>query len=108
MAAFLQDEQRPLLCIATDRIEDEIDFLSQDLLELRPSIVDDAAGSDGLEVRLVVATCRRDYRGTSMRCQLDRIRADCAGATMDQDRLSPFQVTVGEESLPRGLGSHRH
>ena len=27
---------------------------------------------------------------------------------MDQDRLSLFQVTVGEKSLPRGLGGHRH
>src|SRR5579871_1147679 len=27
---------------------------------------------------------------------------------MNQDRLSLFQVTVGEDSLPRGLGRHRH
>src|SRR5882724_12209910 len=27
---------------------------------------------------------------------------------MDQDRLSLFQVTLGEESLPRRLGRHRH
>jgi hypothetical protein len=27
---------------------------------------------------------------------------------MDQDRLSLFQMTVGEESLPRSLGGHRH
>ena len=30
------------------------------------------------------------------------------GTTMDQDRLSLFQVTVGEDSLPRSLGGHRH
>jgi hypothetical protein len=33
MAAFLQDEERPLLCIATDQVEDHIDLLSQNLLE---------------------------------------------------------------------------
>ena len=38
MAAFLQDEERPLLCIATDQIEDHIDLLSESLLELRLSI----------------------------------------------------------------------
>jgi hypothetical protein len=27
---------------------------------------------------------------------------------MDQDRLSFFQMTVGEDSLPRSLGGHRH
>jgi len=50
MAAFLQDEKRPLLCIATDQAEDHIDFLSQNLLELRLSIIDNLAGSDGIEV----------------------------------------------------------
>jgi hypothetical protein len=29
MAAFLQDQERPLLCIATDQVEDYIDLLSQ-------------------------------------------------------------------------------
>jgi hypothetical protein len=37
MAAILQDEERPLLCIATDQVEDHIDLLSQNLLELRLS-----------------------------------------------------------------------
>src|ERR1700694_4346335 len=41
MAAFLQDEEGPLLRIATDQVEDDIDLLSQNLLELCPSIVDD-------------------------------------------------------------------
>jgi hypothetical protein len=50
MAAFLQDQERPLLCIATDQVEDHIDFLSQNLLELRLSITDKPAGSDGFEV----------------------------------------------------------
>jgi hypothetical protein len=48
MAAFLQDEERPLLCIATDQVEDHIDLLSQNLLELRLSIIDNPAGSDGV------------------------------------------------------------
>src|SRR6202041_4208942 len=108
MAAFLQDEERPLLCIATDQVEDHIDLLSQNLLELRLSIVDNPAGSDGFEVRLIVAPCRGNDGGTGMRCQLHRIGAHSAGTTMDQDRLSLFQVTVGEDSLPRSLGSHRH
>ena len=30
------------------------------------------------------------------------------GTTMNQDRLSLFQVTVGEKSLPCSLGGHRH
>ena len=108
MAAFLQDEERPLLCIATDQVEDHIDLLSQNLLELRLSIIDNPAGSDGLEVRLIVAACRGNDGGTGMRCQLHRIGAHSAGTTMDQDRLSLFQVTVGEDSLPRSLGGHRH
>src|SRR5579872_6264031 len=29
-------------------------------------------------------------------------------AAMDQDRLSLLQVAVGEDSLPCGLGCHRH
>src|SRR6202140_3930151 len=108
MAAFLQDEERPLLCIATDQVEDHIDLVSQNLLELRLSIVDNPAGSDGLDVRLIVAPCRGNDGGTGMRCQLHRIGAHSAGTSMDQDRLSLFQVTVGEDSLPRGLGRDRH
>src|SRR5712671_4767859 len=108
MAAFLQDEERPLLCIATDQVEDHIDLLSQNLLELRLSIIDNTAGSEGVEVSLVVAACRGNDGGTGMRCQLHRIGAHSAGTTMDQDRLSLFQVTVGKESLPRSLGGHRH
>src|SRR5215471_8327232 len=38
MAAFLQDEERALLCIATDQVEDHIDLLSQNLLKLSLSI----------------------------------------------------------------------
>src|SRR5207302_11110351 len=91
MAAFLQDEERPLLCIATDQDEDHIDLLSQNLLELRFSIIDNPAGSDGLEVRLIVAACGGNDGGTGMRCQLHRIGAHCAGTTMNQDRLSLFQ-----------------
>src|ERR1700757_1062072 len=108
MATFLQDEERPLLCIATNQVENHIDLLSQNLLELRLSIIDDSAGSDGLEVHLVVAACRGNDDGASMRCQLHRIGPHSAGTTMDQDRLSLFQVTAGEESLPRCLGGHRH
>src|SRR5438477_1217423 len=108
MAALLQDEERPLLCIATDQVENHIDLLSQNLLELRLSIVDNQAGAEGVEVRLIVTACRGNYGGTGMRCQLHRIGAHSAGTTMDQDRLSLFQVTVGEESLPRSLGGHRH
>src|SRR6476469_6743247 len=108
MATFLQDEERPLLCLATDQVEDHIDLLSQNLLELRLSIIDNPAGSDGVEVRLIVAACRGNDGGTGMRCQLHRICAHRTGTTMDQDRLSLFQVTVGEESLPSSLGGHRH
>src|SRR5258706_15960654 len=97
-----------LLCIATDQVEDHIDLLSQNLLELRLSIVDNPAGSDGVEVRLIVAACRGNDGGTGMRCQLHCIGAHSAGTTMDQDRLSLFQVTVREDSLPRSLGGHRH
>jgi hypothetical protein len=108
MAAFLQDEERSLLRIATDQVEDHIDLLSQHLLELHLSIIDNPAGSDGVEVRLIVATCRGNHGGTGMRCQLHRIGAHSAGTTMDQDRLSLFQATVGEDSLPRSLGRHWH
>src|SRR4029077_9501074 len=108
MATFLQDEERPLLCIATNQIENHIDLLSQNLLELRFSIIDNLAGPDGLDVCLIVAACGCNDGGTSMRCKLHRVGPYSAGASMDQDRLSLFQVTVGEESLPRGLGGHRH
>src|SRR5580693_1291805 len=100
MAAFLQDEERPLLCIATDQVEDHIDLFSQNLLELRLSIIDNPAGSDGVEVRLIVAACGRNDGGTSMRCQLHRIGPHSTGTTMNQDCLSLFQVTVSEDSLP--------
>src|SRR5258706_3555317 len=108
MAAFLQDEERPLLYIATDQVEDQIDFLSQNLLELSLPIIDNPAGSDRVEVRLIVTACRGNDGGTGMRCQLHRIGAHSAGTTMDQDRLSLFQVTVGAESLPSRLGCHPH
>ena len=39
MAAFFQHEERPLLCVATDEVEDHIDLLLQNLLELRLSII---------------------------------------------------------------------
>ena len=66
MATFLQDEERQLLCIATDQVENHIDLLSQNLLELRLSIIDNLAGSDGLEVRLIVAACCGNDGGTGM------------------------------------------
>jgi len=44
--------------LATDQVEDHIDFLSQNLLGLRLSIIDNPGGSDGVEVRLIVAACR--------------------------------------------------
>jgi hypothetical protein len=94
MAAFLQDEERPLLGIASREVEDHIDLLSQNLLELRLSIVDNPAGSDGLEVCLIVAACRGNDGGTGMRCQLHRIGAHSARTTMNQDRLSLFQIAV--------------
>src|SRR2546422_11533024 len=103
MAALLQDEERPLLCIATDQVEDHIDLLSENLLELRLSIVDNPAGSDGVEVSFIVTACRGNDGGTGVRCQLHRIGAHSTRATMDQDRLSLFQVTVGKDSLPRSL-----
>src|SRR5262249_16515851 len=108
MAAFLQDEERPLLCIAADQVEGHIDLLSQNLLERRLSIIDNPAGSDGFEVRLIVAACCGNNGGTGMRCQLHRIGPHSACTTMNQDRLSLLQVTVGEDSLPCSLGGHRH
>src|SRR5260370_23527083 len=108
VATFLQDEERPLLCIATDQVEDHIDLLSHNLLELRLSIIDNPAGSDGVEVRLIVAACRGNDGGTGMRCQLHCIGAHSAGTTLDQDRLSLFPVTGGEDSLQRSLGGHGH
>src|ERR1700756_2661450 len=84
MAAFLQDKERPPLRIATDQVENHIDLLSQDLLELLLSIVDYPAGSDGLDVRLIVAISRCDDGGASLRCQLHSIGANCAGTSMDQ------------------------
>src|SRR5260370_28238763 len=92
IAAFLQDEERPRLCIATDQVEDYIDLLAQNLLELRLSIIDNPAGSEGVEVRLIVAACRGNDAGTGIVCQLHRIGPHSAGATMNQDRLSLFQV----------------
>src|ERR1700687_1449113 len=98
MAAFLQDEERTLLGITTDQVEDHIDFLSQNLLELRLSIIDNPAGSDGVEICLIVAARRGNDGGTGMRCQLHRIGTHSAGTSMDEDRLPLFQVTVGEDS----------
>src|SRR6478752_7163959 len=83
-------------------------FSRRTFSKLRLSIIDNPAGSDGVEVRRIVAACRGNDGGTGMRCQLHRIGAHSAGATMDQDRLSLFQVTLGEDSLPRSLGGHRH
>src|SRR5437899_9764964 len=100
MAAFFQDEERPLLCIATDQVENHIDLLSQNLLELRLSIIENPAGSDGVEVRLIVAACRGNDGGTGMGCQLHRIGSHSAGTTMDQGRLCLFQVTVGRAGRP--------
>src|SRR6266446_5719680 len=108
MATFLQDEERPLLCVATDQVEDHIDLLSQNLLELRLAVIDNLGGSDGVEVCLIVAACGDNDGGTGMRRQLHRIGTHCAGTSMDQDRLSLFQVTVGKDSLPRSLGGYRH
>src|SRR6185369_10418571 len=91
----------------TDEVEDHVDLLSQGLLEPRLSIVDDPAGADGAEVRLVAAAGRGNDGGPGMCCQLHGIGAHRASTTMDQDRLSPFQVTMGKESLPRRLGGDR-
>src|SRR3989442_1514213 len=55
-----------------------------------------------------VATSGRIVPSSSSRAILPSMSAHSAGTTMDQDRLSLLQVTVGEESLPRSLGGHRH
>src|SRR5207244_12027401 len=94
-----QDEERPLLCVAPDQVEDHIDLLSQNLLELRLSIIDNPAGSDRVEVRFIVAACRGNNGGTGMRCQLHRIGPHSGGTTMNQDALSLFQLPQGEKSL---------
>src|SRR5260370_10071343 len=92
VATFLQDEERPLLCLATDQVEDHIDLLSQNLLELLLSIIENPAGSDGVEVRLIVAAFRGNDGCAGMPCQLHRLGAQRTGATMDQDRLPVFPV----------------
>ncbi len=107
-AAFFQDEERSLLCIATDQVEDHIDLLFQSLLELCLSIIDNPAGPDRLDVRLIAGPCGGNNGGARMGCQLHRVGPHSAGTRMNQDRLSLFQVTVGEESLPCRLGGHRH
>src|SRR6201984_665567 len=108
MPPSLQDEERPPLRIATDQVENHIDLLSQDLLELLLSIVDHPAGSDGLDVRLIVTACRSNDCGAGVRCQLHSIGTDGAGTSVDQDSLSFFKVTAGEDALPSSLGRHRH
>src|SRR5260370_15729667 len=108
MPAFLQNEERPLLGIAADQVKDHTDLVSQNLLELRLSIIKDPTGAEGVEVRLIIVACRSNDGGPGMRCQLHSIGAYSAGTTMDQDRLPLFQVTAGEDSLPRSLGGHRH
>src|SRR5258708_13054055 len=100
MAAFLQDEERPLVGIATNQVEDHIDLLLQNLLELRLSIIDNAAGSDGFDVRLIVAAGGGNDGGAGMRCQLNSIAAHSAGATINQNPLPIFQATMGYTSLP--------
>jgi hypothetical protein len=108
MAAFLQDEERSLLCVAADQVKDHIDLLLQSRLELCLSIIKDPTGTEGVEVRLVVSACGSNDGGAGLLCQLHRIGAYSARTTMDQDRLSLLQVPVGEDSLPRSLGGHRH
>src|SRR6201995_1067936 len=108
VAAFLQDEERPLLSLATDQVENHIDLLSQDLLELLLSIVDYPAGSNGLDVRLIVTACRSNDSGAGVRCQLHSIGTDGAGTSVDQYSLPFFKVTVGKDTLPSSLGGHRH
>jgi len=83
MAAFLQDEERPLLCIAADQVQHHIDLLLQNRLELRLSIVKDSTGAEGVEVRLIVAACRGNDGGAGVRCQLHSISAYRAGTSMD-------------------------
>src|SRR5262245_27184055 len=89
MAAFLQHEERPSLYIATDQVEGHIDLFLENLLEQRRSVVYDTAVSNSSQVRLIVAACCSNDGGTSMRCQLHRIRAHCARAAMDQESV-PF------------------
>jgi hypothetical protein len=108
MTAFLQDEERLLLCIAADQVEDHVDLLSQHFLELRLSIIDNPAGSDGFEVRLIVTACRGNDGGAGMQRKLHRISPHSATTAMNQDRLSLFQVTMGEDPCPCSLGGHRH
>src|SRR5580658_3242276 len=43
IATLLQDQERPILRIATDQVEDHIDVLSQNLLELPLPIIDNPA-----------------------------------------------------------------
>src|SRR5881409_3686365 len=90
MATFLQDEERPFLRIATDQVEDHVDLLSQNTLELRFSIVDNPAGSDGLDVRLIVTACRGNAgRGDDTARRRERVRAPGCGRGLEGHRREP-------------------
>src|ERR1700733_15006484 len=94
---FPQDEERPLLCIATDQVEDHVDLLTQNLLKLPFSIVDNPVGTEGLDVRFIFTACRSNDSGAGVRCQLHSIGTDSAGTGVDQDSLSFFKVTLGKD-----------
>jgi hypothetical protein len=53
-------------------VEDHIDFLWQNLLDLRHSIIDNPVGSEGFEVGLIAAAGGGNDGSARMRCQLHR------------------------------------
>src|SRR5207253_859870 len=106
MATFLQDEERPLLCLATDQVEDHIDLLSENLLELLLSIIDNPAGSDGVEVRLIVAGLTARYSAYALPVSL---AANTASPGAYAATSLPICSTTPENSCPgihgRSIGS---
>ncbi len=90
-AARLQHGERSLRDVAADRVEDRIAILD-DLGEVDGVVVDDLVGADLAQV--VVVGCARggDDARAEMLCQLDGEARNPARASLDQDRLTRFEL----------------
>src|SRR5258705_725619 len=85
MAAFLQDEERPLLCIATDQVEDHIDLL----------VIATASGDDEAYLNSLGASRVINYRETGD-SQIGRVLTAMHG---DMARLWTVEELEAEEGM---------
>ena len=103
----LYDTEQLVLVFATDRVNDDVSAPSQ-LRNFSRLGVEHLVCPKRSHVVLIAAIDGSNYRELPRVRKLNRIGADAAGSTMNNDRLPGLRSGVVEQHLPRGHSDDRY